>query len=155
VIEETAMLIVSEPSALSGHTGRKLGPTDWILVDQEKVNRFADCSGDHQWIHVDVERAAREMPGGKTIVHGWLTASLLPAFATQFYRVEGAEIVERGANRIRYMQTIPVGSRLRASQTLLSVSAGPGGWEVVSEIIIEIEGSTRPAAFIEHVAFVG
>lgn len=147
------MLVVDNIQDLGRHIGQKLGPTEWLQITQERIDAFAACTGDHQWIHVDTERAAREMPGGRTIAHGWLTVSLLPYFMPQLYRVEGvARRVNYGSNRLRFIQVVPVESRVRAWLTILSLQSRHGGFEIKTEVEIELEGSSKPALLIEHLA---
>src|SRR5271170_474672 len=93
--------------------GQELGVSDWVEISQERVNKFADATGDRQWIHVDVERAAREMPGGKTIAHGYLTLSLLPRLGAEIFKITGqSRSVNYGSNKIRFMNVVPAGSRV-------------------------------------------
>lgn len=147
------MLVVETLAQLGSHIGQRLGPSDWIEVTQARIDAFADCTGDHQWIHVDVERAAREMPQGKTIAHGWLTASLLSAFFPQLYRVESVvRRVNYGCEKIRFTRAVPVDTRLRAWLTLLDIAPKHGGMQIRSEVEVEIEGGGKPAALVEHLA---
>lgn len=146
------MLVVANTHDLAPHVGRRIGPSEWLQITQERIDAFAACTGDHQWIHVDVERAAREMPGGKTIAHGWLTVSLLPHFMPQLYRIEGiARRVNYGCNRLRFMQSVPVDARLRAWLTILDMQSKHAGVEIRTEVEFEVEGSGKPAAIIEHI----
>src|SRR3989441_4169731 len=122
------VLHVEMPKDLLQHIGRELGPSDWITVDQAMIDRFADATGDHQWIHVDVERARREMPGGKTIAHGWLTLSLVPRLASTLYRVKHrSRGINYGANRVRFTGVVPAGSRIRLRLAIKSVEPVEGG----------------------------
>src|SRR5579862_8165761 len=94
--------------------GQEVGVSDWVQIDQDRINTFADATGDHQWIHIDVERAKKEMPGGKTIAHGYLTLSLLPMLGSQIMRVTGVSRgINYGSNKVRFVNMVPVGSRLR------------------------------------------
>ncbi|MFG1466480.1 MaoC family dehydratase [Xanthobacter sp. DSM 24535] len=147
------MLVVANTQDLSAHIGRKLGPTEWLQITQDRIDAFADCTGDHQWIHVDTERAAREMPSGRTIAHGWLTVSLLPHFIPQLYRIEGvSRRVNYGSNRLRFIQVVPADSRIRAWLTILDLQSRHGGTEITTEVEIELEGSSKPALLLEHLA---
>ena len=116
------MLVVETPKDLKQHIGKTLGPSDWIVVDQPMIDKFAEATGDHQWIHVDVERAKKEMPGGKTIAHGYLTLSLLPRLVPQLLKVEKRKRgINYGSNKIRFTNTVPAGSRVRLKQTIKNV----------------------------------
>ena len=106
-------LIVAFPKDLKEHIGRELGPSDWMTVDQAMIDKFAEATGDHQWIHVDVERAKREMPGGKTIAHGYLTLSMVPRLAATLVKVEKRRRgVNYGSNKVRFTNVVPAGSRV-------------------------------------------
>ncbi len=132
--------------------GQDVGVTDWIVIDQDRINKFADATNDHQWIHVDVERAKKEMPGGKTIAHGYLTLSLLPFFGQQLLRITGiSRGINYGSNKVRFTSMVPVGSRLRARQKVLSVEPRAGGLQITSEFTIEAEGQPRPACVAETI----
>src|SRR5437867_5263237 len=142
---EMAKITVEYPKDLLKLVGRELGPSEWVTVDQAMINKFADATGDHQWIHVDVERAKREMPGGKTIAHGWLTLSLVPRLASTLYRVTNrSRGINYGANRVRFTGTVPAGSRIRLRLSIKSVEPVEGGVRTTSSSTIEIEGSDRP-----------
>src|SRR5213596_4267169 len=121
------MLTVETPKDLKQHIGKTLGPSEWITVDQAMIDKFAEATGDHQWIHVDVERAKKEMPGGKTIAHGWLTLSLVPRLASTLYRVKNrSRGINYGANRVRFTGMVPAGSRIRLRLTIKSVEPVEG-----------------------------
>src|SRR2546421_13097907 len=108
------MLELETPNDVAQHLGRELGPSEWMTVDQPMIDKFADATGDHQWIHVDVERAQREMPGGRTIAHGYLTLSLVPRLAATLMRVKKrSRGLNYGANRVRFTGMVPAGSRIR------------------------------------------
>src|SRR2546427_10863505 len=112
-------LKVEYPKDLLKLVGRELGPSEWLLVTQEMIDKFAEATGDHQWIHVDVERAKREMPGGKTIAHGYLTLSLLPRLAPTLMKIEKRKRgLNYGSNKIRFISPVPAGSRIRLRQRL-------------------------------------
>jgi len=131
--------------------GTSLGTTDWLVVDQERINQFAAATGDHQWIHIDVERAASG-PFGGTIAHGLLTLSLLPVFMHELYEVHGvAMAVNYGFNKVRFMSPVPSGSKLRASAEIVDVTDVPGGVQGVVATTIEIEGAAKPACVIESI----
>ena len=147
------MLIVEHPKDLKQHIGKMLGPSEWITVDQAMIDKFAEATGDHQWIHVDVERAKKEMPGGKTIAHGFLTLSLLPRLAPMLLQVKHRKRgINYGSNKIRFTNTVPAGSRIRLRQTIKNVEDVPGnGVRVTYESVIEIEGQERPAMVAENI----
>ena len=145
------MLTVETPKDLKQHIGKTLGPSDWITVDQAMIDKFADVTGDHQWIHVDVERAKKEMPGGKTIAHGYLTLSLLPRLAPTLLKVNKRKRgINYGSNKIRFTNPVPAGSRIRLKQTIKNVEDVPdNGVRITSEMVIEVEGQERPALVAE------
>jgi len=135
--------------------GQEVGVSDWVTIDQDRINKFADATGDHQWIHIDVERAAKEMPGGKTIAHGYLTLSLIPMLGAQILRITGiSRGINYGSNKVRFTSMVPVGSRVRGRQKILTVTPRGGGLEIVSEMTIEIEGQDRPACVAETIGLV-
>ena len=146
------MLELESPLDLKQHVGRELGPSDWLTVDQAMIDRFAEATGDHQWIHVDVERARREMPGGTTIAHGYLTLSLVPRLAATLLRVKKrARGVNYGSNRVRFITPVPAGARIRLRQRIKDVEDIPGGVRVTSEMTVEVEGQDRPALVAETI----
>jgi acyl dehydratase len=150
------MLKVEKPSDLLQHVGETLGPSEWLTVTQEMIDKFADATGDHQWIHVDVERAKKEMPGGKTIAHGYLTLSLLPRLAPTLMKVEKRRRgLNYGSNRVRFTAPVPAGARIRLKQKLVKVEPVEGnGFRVTSEMTMEVEGNTRPAMVAETLSVV-
>ena len=136
--------------------GQKIGSSEWVQIDQDRINQFAEATGDFQWIHVDEERAKEEMETGKTIAHGFLTLSLLPMLTSQIMKVEGvARGINYGVNKVRFTNMVPVGSRVRAHQTLKEVSERPdGSVQSINEVQIEIEGQERPAVIAETLGLV-
>ena len=135
--------------------GQELGVSDWVTIDQDRINKFADATGDRQWIHLDVERAKKEMPGGKTIAHGYLTLSLIPWLAGGFLKVEGVTRgINYGSNKVRFTNMVPVDSRVRARSKLLSVEPRGGGMQLTSEVTIEIDGEKHPACIAETIGIV-
>jgi acyl dehydratase len=136
---------------LSGAVGEDLGRTDWLEMTQERVNAFADATGDHQWIHVDVERA-KQGPFGGTIAHGYLTLSLIPQFTPELFGLEtpGAKL-NYGVNKVRFPTPVKVGSRIRAGAEIAEVSDVPAGKQMVTRYTIEIDGETKPACVAETV----
>jgi acyl dehydratase len=132
--------------------GEQLGYGDWLVVEQDRVNQFADATGDHQWIHVDPERA-KSGPFGTTIAHGYLTLSLVPLLASQVYRVEGVRMgINYGLNRVRFPNTVPVGGRIRAGVEIIDVAdVEGGGVQLTNRVTIELEGSPKPCCVAETV----
>jgi acyl dehydratase len=145
------MIEVDRPTDLAQYVGQEIGISDWFTVDQAMIDKFADATGDHQWIHVDVERAKREMPGGKTIAHGYLTLSLVPRLAATIYRVKKRRHgLNYGSNRVRFTGQVPAGSRIRLRQKIKSVEPVEGGGvRITSESTVEVEGFERPALVAE------
>ena len=139
-----------EYADLESLAGQEIGVSDWHTIDQDRVNMFADATGDHQWIHVDVERATEAL--GSPIVHGYLTLSLLPMLGPEVLRVNGTTRgINYGANKVRFTNMVPVGSRLRMRQTCKEVNEKAGGKQMISECTIEIEGQDRPACVAETI----
>ena len=137
---------------LAAAVGRKLGPSDWITIEQSRVDAFADATGDHQWIHVDVERA-RTGPFGGTIAHGYLTLSLCSLFLPQLMRVEMSGMgINYGLDRVRFTAPVLVGSRIRAVGEVVSVTPVTGGVQVVVRVTVEIEGGARPACVADTIS---
>ena len=134
-------------------TGRQLGWTDWVDITQERVNLFADATGDHQWIHVDVERATAESPFGGPIAHGYLTLALSNLFLPQLLEVPGASAgVNYGTGRVRFPSPVPVGSRVRGGAEITAVEEIPGGLQTTITITIQVEGQDKPACVIESLS---
>jgi acyl dehydratase len=133
---------------LPGLVGQEVGVSDWLEVSQERVNQFAEATGDHQWIHVDVERAKKEMGG--TIAHGYLTLSLIPFLAAGLLPVKGVTRgINYGSDKVRFTSMVKVGKRVRLRQKLVGVEPKAGGVQLRSEYTIEIEGEDRPACVAE------
>jgi acyl dehydratase len=132
--------------------GTHLGYSDWHTVTQEQINAFADATGDHQWIHVDPERAAQG-PFGTTVAHGYLTLSMIPMLASQVSRVNGVRMgVNYGLNKVRFPSPLPSGSKVRAGVRIASVEEIPGGAHIVNEVTIERDGGDKPCCVAETVA---
>ncbi|MBM6405888.1 MaoC family dehydratase [Phycicoccus sp. CSK15P-2] len=139
---------------LQAAAGTHLGHSPWHTVTQEQVDTFADATGDHQWIHVDPERA-KDGPFGGTIAHGYLTLSLVPMLVWQVYTVEGIRMgVNYGSDKVRYPAPVPVGSQVRAGVELLSVEPGGGGFQVRTKVTVEIDGGAKPACVAEVISIV-
>jgi len=136
---------------ISAAVGEDLGASDWLSIDQDRVNQFAEATGDHQWIHVDVERAASG-PFGGTIAHGYLTLSLVPMLGAQIFALEtsGAKL-NYGVNKVRFPAPVPVGSRIRAHAKVVDVSAVPMGTQATFGWTIEVEGQAKPGCVAETV----
>lgn len=144
-----AKLIIKSIDELKSHVGKHLGYSDYLTITQEQVNLFADATGDHQWIHIDVERA-KAGPFGGPIAHGYLTLSLGPVFLPQIFGVEGVAMgVNYGTNKVRFMSPVPVGSKLRAGVKLVSVDDVTGGVQVTLETTFEVEGAKKPSCVAE------
>jgi acyl dehydratase len=137
---------------LQALVGQPLGQSDWFLVTQERVNSFAEGTGDHQWIHCDPERAARESPYGTTVAHGFFTLSLSPVLAQQIYSVKGLRLVlNYGLNRVRFPGPVKVGSRVRMRCELLEAKVTPHGVQVTTKNAFEVEGEEKPVCVAESV----
>ncbi len=147
------MKIFETLSELAGLAGQEVAVSDWITISQEQVNQFAQATGDHQWIHVDVDRATAG-PFGGPIAHGYLTLSLIPRFFLSSLQIREARMgVNYGLNRVRFMAPVPVGSRLRARMKLLkSEPIDKGGAQMTWEVAIEREGAAKPVCVAESVA---
>lgn len=145
------MRVIQGIDELKTLVGQELGVSDWFTVDQERINAFADVTEDHQWIHIDVDRARRESPWKSTIAHGFLTLSLLPALSQPIYRVEGVTTrINYGLDKVRFPTPVPAGSRIRARAVLKSLEPqGEGSYKSLFQITIELEGSERPACVAE------
>jgi acyl dehydratase len=137
---------IATPAALADFVGQEVGVSGWMDVTQARITAFADVTEDHQWIHEDAERAARESPFGGTIAHGFLTLSLLSALAAQAVEVGGARLtVNYGFDRVRFVSPVPAGSRVRARLTLAAVAPLPGGGvEAAWDVTVERDGGDRP-----------
>lgn len=137
-----------------GAVGEELGVSDWIDVTQDRINQFAEATGDHQWIHVDVERATAESPFGGPIAHGYLTLSLVPMLGWQLFEISGSKMgINYGSNKVRFINPVLVGSRLRLRAKLLSADALPdGSLQMIVGQTMEIEGKDKPALVAETVS---
>ena len=137
--------------AFRAAVGEELGSGDWHTVTQDQINLFAEATGDHQWIHVDPEKAAQG-PFGTTVAHGYLTVSLLPVLAESVYQIEGLTMgLNYGINRLRFPSPVPVDSRIRATATLREISDIPIGTQAVISFVVELEGSEKPACIADVV----
>ena len=145
------MRVFRSLAEIDAAVGEELGPTEWLTISQERVNTFADATGDHQWIHVDVARAAAG-PFGGTIAHGYLTLSLLPLLASQLFHIDtmGAKL-NYGVNKVRFPHPVPVGSSIRATATIAAVTDVPAGKQLITRYVLEIEDVDKPACVAETV----
>ncbi|MBN2153286.1 MAG: MaoC family dehydratase [Candidatus Lokiarchaeota archaeon] len=141
-----AKVVLEGIEAFKQNAGKELGVSDWVDVTQEKVNQFADATGDHQWIHVDVARANKESPFGGPIAHGYLTLSMVASLLFELYEVKKTKLViNYGLNKVRFPAPVPVGKRVRARASVVGVKDIEGGVEVELSVTVEIEGGTKPA----------
>lgn len=130
--------------------GVEVGLSDWIVIDQNRIDQFAEATGDHQWIHVDTERAAKELPDGRTIAHGYLTLSLIPALSGNFVTFDNlARAINFGVNKVRFYAPVPTGSRVRGRATVNKAQQRAGALLLTSEVRIEIDGVKKPACVAE------
>ena len=144
--------VFDTPAALMDAIGTDLGATEWIEITQERIDQFAEATGDHQWIHVDPEKAANG-PFGSTIAHGYLTLALTNLFLPQLVEVHGISMgVNYGVNKVRFPAAVPVGARVRGSAALSDATAIEGGVQTVITVTVEIEGGTKPACVVESIS---
>ncbi len=143
------MRVYENLEEMTKDVGKEIGVSEWVEIDQDRINLFADATGDHQWIHIDPERTQKEL-GMPTIAHGYLTLSLLPMLQSQ---VSGVKSVNRGinygANKIRFTNMVPVNSKVRARVKLLKAEPKSGGMQMTNEVTMEVEGQERPAMVAE------
>ncbi len=144
------MRIFNGVDELRDAAGTQVGSSDWVTIDQSQIDTFADATGDRQWIHVD-EELAKAGPFGTTIAHGFLTLSLLSSLIHQVYKIENVRMgVNYGLNKVRFTSPVPVGSKVRGTIDLVDVSdVGSGTVQIVNRVVVEIEGSERPALVAE------
>lgn len=146
------MLILQTPADLLGYIGQRLGSSDWFTIEQRHIDSFAEVTGDDFWIHVDAERAAREMPQGKTIAHGLFVLALVPRLQRQIFRVERrGKGLNYGSDRVRYTAPVPAGSRIRLHQTLQAAERLGQGTRITTLCEFEIEGQQRPAVVAQFI----
>jgi acyl dehydratase len=140
------------PEALRGAVGTHLGFSDWMEITQERIDLFAEATGDRQWIHVDPERA-KSGPFGTTIAHGYLTLSITNLFLPQLLRVPAAKLgINYGANKVRFPAPVPVGSRIRMGSEIIDVQDVPGGLQVTARNTVEIDGHDKPGCVVEAIS---
>ncbi|MFN9337434.1 MAG: MaoC family dehydratase [Alphaproteobacteria bacterium] len=147
------MRMVETPEALRALIGQELGVSDWLEVTQNLIDRFAEVTGDHQWIHVDVERATREMPGGKTIAHGYLLLSLLPKLGAGIYKLAWpTRSINYGSDKVRIVNPVKAGARIRLRQSRVAVEDGaPGAHRITVRQTLEIENEAKPAMIADTI----
>lgn len=145
-----AKLILKDIEALKQYIGKELGVSDWHLVTQDEINLFADATGDHQWIHVDVERAKRESPYGGPIAHGYYTLSLAPVLVAQAFEVQEKKMgINYGTEKVRFPAPVPIGNRVRAKVELATLQEIKGGVQANLKLTFEVEGQEKPACVAE------
>lgn len=145
-------MVLEHAADLASHVGKPLGSSDWVTLDQSKIDAFAALTGDDHWIHVDVDRAGREMPEGKTIVHGFLVLSLIPFLQRSVYTIrQRGKGLNYGCNRVRFTSPVPVGSRVRLNQSVKECLRLEGSTRITFESTIEVEGQDRPALVAETI----
>jgi len=150
------MRVIESVAAMKALVGQEIGVSDWIEVTQDLIDRFADVTGDHQWIHVDVERARRETPFGTTVAHGFLTLALVPMMMHRIFRLDGvARSLNYGSDRIRFPAPVPSGARVRGRYRLNAADDLPdGAVRLRHQMTVEIEGSDKPACVAEIISIV-
>ena len=148
------MVIIQNPSEIQNYIDKPLTPSDWYQVTQEKINKFADATSDHQWIHVDEERAKEEMPDGKTIAHGYYMVSLLPKLAAQNAEIKNtSRTLNYGSDKVRFINMVKVGSYVRLNRTIISCEEMKnGGFRVVNKCELEIKDESKPAFVAETIS---
>ena len=150
------MVIINNPSEIKDFINKTLTPSEWYHVTQDKINKFADATSDHQWIHVDEEKAKREMPEGKTIAHGYYMVSLLPILAAQNAKIKNtSKTLNYGSDKVRFINMVKVDSHVRLKRTIISCEEMKnGGFRVVNKCELEIKGDIKPAFIAETISLV-
>ena len=149
-LRETHLHLITSIDDAKKLEGQEVGLSDWIVIDQNRIDLFAEATDDFQWIHVDVDRAKREMPGGRTIAHGYLTLALIPALTGGFVDIRNLERgINLGVNKVRFYTPVQVGDRVRARATVLSARRRAGAMLLTSETRIEVENERKPACVAE------
>lgn len=148
------MRIFNNVEEMKEYIGQEIGVSDWFAIDQDRINDFADATGDHQWIHIDPDRTNSEL-GMPTIAHGFLTLSLVPMLTSKISSIKSVTRgINYGTNKVRFTNMVPVNSNVRAKTKLLEAQPKAGGTQLISEVSIEIEGQDRPAMIAETVSIV-
>jgi len=146
--------VISSFEDLKALEGLEVGVSDWFQITQDQIDQFADVTLDHQWIHVDVERAQKEMPGGTTIAHGYLTLSMIPAMTAGFLEFTNLKMgINYGLNKVRFTNMVAVDSRIRARSVIKAVRERSSAVQLIGETTVEIEGESKPACVVETVSF--
>ena len=145
-------LIIDSEEDVKALEGQEVGVSDWYLIDQDRINRFAEATDDYQWLHVDVERAKKELPVGSTIAHGYLLTALFPVLSEKIIIFNGERVINYGLNKVRFKQMVPAGSRVRLRSTLKSARKRVGALQVILENTLEVEGQNKPACVAETIA---
>ena len=148
------MFTVETPNDLKQYVGQEMGTSEWVAEDQEMIDKFAEATGDHQWIHVDLERAERDLPTGSTIAHGYSTLSLVPRLGAQIMQIKkSSRGINYGSNKVRFTGMVPSGSRVRMRSTLKAVeNVKDDGVRIISDVTMEREGEDRPVMGAETIA---
>lgn len=145
--------ILNGADEVKAAAGQHLGTSDWLEITQDRVDQFAESTGDHQWIHTDPDRAADESPYGGTVAHGYLTLALTNQFLPEIVEVRGFAMgVNYGCEKVRFPAPVPVGSRVRGSATLTGVTEVPGGIQTTMTVAVEVEGQDKPACVVEAIS---
>lgn len=145
-------LIIDSAENCKALEGQEIGVSDWFLIDQERINRFAEATDDFQWLHVDVERAKKELPVGSTIAHGYLLTALFPVLCEKTVIFNGERVINYGLNKVRFKQMVPAGSRVRLRSTLKSARKRAGALQIILDNTLEVEGQSKPACVAETIA---
>ena len=150
------MVIINSPSEINKFINKPLTPSEWYEVTQDKINKFADATSDHQWIHIDEESAEKEMPGGKTIAHGYFMVSLLPKLAAQNAEIKNtSRTLNYGSDKVRFVNMVKAGSQVRLNRTIISCEEMKnGGFRVVNKCELEIKDEDKPAFIAETISLV-
>ena len=152
LVRDSVLHLIKSIEDAKALEGKEVGLSDWVEIDQQKIDRFAKATGDFQWIHVDPERAKIELPDGKTIAHGYFTLALIPALTGDFIKVENlARAINFGCNKIRFYTPVPVNSRVRARATVIQARKRSGALHILSQVRIEVEGERKPACVAETI----
>jgi len=147
------MVTINGLEGLKSYVGKELGVTDWQTITQEQINAFAEATGDHQWIHVDIEKAKKFSPFGGPVAHGFLTLSLSPMLMEKIFKVENVKMgVNYGLNKVRFTNPVPAGANIRMRATLASIEEIPGGAQATMNVVYEIEGQEKPACVAEQLS---
>ena len=150
------MVIINSPSEIETYIDKPLTPSEWYHVTQDKINNFAEATSDHQWIHIDVERAKKEMPDGKTIAHGYFMVSLLPKLASENAKINNtSRTLNYGSDKVRFVNMVKVNSYVRLNRTIISCDKmSNGGFRVVNKCELEIQGENKPSFIAETISLV-